>query len=415
MLTSAEALVEFDDASGRVIPDRLTRRRHAAYAGYAQRMLAIYAAGIGQTRRELHQQVERLLAAAEDCPRRRIAAFQKLLDEAAHYDTAAARQAAKLRQRVFARAATFHPLVTRREGLHDHCEQEIKRAIATELGLSWEQIDAALFSDVIEFQRLRAFDGYASAQALLARYNVAQTQAALYRAEQMWVWANNDYKMVLRYAKLAGLMHTIRREADGGYCFRFNGPAAALRRSTRYGVAMARLLPGLLACRNWRALAQVQNRFGKRYRLELTSQDGLHSPVSAAKEFDSQWEADFMAAWAEADSGGWRLERETDILHRGQAVFTPDFTLVAQDGRRVLLEIVGYWTPEYLEHKTRQLQHFGDQEILLAIPAQSRFEVPAGLAPPIVFKDRLQPSAVLARLSGRVQGSGSACTTDCPS
>jgi predicted nuclease of restriction endonuclease-like RecB superfamily len=398
MLTREESLVVYNEATGRVHPDRLSRKRDRAYLGYAQQMLAIYTQGLGSTRRDLHQQVANLFAHVDECPQRRIAAFQKLLDETCEYATDSSRRAAKLRQRVFSMAADYHPLVTRVEGFCGHPELDIKQRIASELKTTWEDIDRELFADVIEFQRLRHFIGYESPEALLARYNVAQTQAALYRAEQLVVWAKTDFKMVLRYAKLARLMHSIRQQPDGSYTFRFDGPASVLRCSTRYGVAMARFLPGLLTCRHWRGVAKVLDRRGKPFRLELSCDDGLHSPVVANAPFDSGLEAEFAAAWEGSDCQGWRLERESDILHAGQAVFTPDFSLIAPDGRRVLLEIVGYWTPEYLQHKTEQLEKFAVHNLLLAIPEQSQFEPPLGSRPPIVFKRQLKPADVLARL-----------------
>ncbi len=398
MLTRQEALIEFDDVSGLAIPDRLRKGTHAAYLGYAKKLLAIYSAGVGRTRRELHRAVENTLAAVDDCPRRRVAAFQKLLDERSRYAADASREAAKLRQRVFSEAAKYHPLVTHVEGLYCQLEATVKQRIAEQLQMAWEQIDAQLFSDVIEFQRLEKFDPFDSPQSLLARYNVAQTQAALYSAEQLLVWSHVDHKSILRYAKLARLMHSIRREPDGSYCFRFDGPASVLRRSTRYGVAMARLLPGLLSCREWRASGKLVNRFGKRYRLELSSEDGLHSSAATIEDFDSDLEADFSAAWESADCQTWQLQRESEILHSGQSIFTPDFVLTSDFGKRVLLEIVGYWTPEYLAYKTKQLEKFSQHRILLAIPEQLQFEVPTHCDPPIIFKRRLKPEDVLQRL-----------------
>ncbi len=403
MLTRAEALIEYDDASGCVVPDRLRRRTHRLYVGYARRLLAIYSSGIGETRRELHRQVENTFAALDDCPRCRIAAFKKLLDDVSEFDGDSGKKAAKLRQQVFTMSAQFHPLVSRVEGIYCNLEMQVKQRLAAELNCSWEEIDSQLFADVIEFQRLKKFEGYPTAEDFLARYNVAQTQAALYRAEQLTVWSRQDHKQIIRYAKLARLMHSIRREADGSYCFRFDGPASVLRGSTRYGVAMARFLPGLLACRQWRAIAKVLNRFGKRYRLELSSEDGLQSTAAAATDYDSDLEESFEAAWHELDNRaldrcGWRLQREAEILHAGQLVFTPDFTLLSPSGRRVLLEIVGYWTPEYLEHKTKQLEKFVEHDILLAVPEQTHFKVPVGMQAPILFKRQLKPADVLARL-----------------
>ena len=398
MLTLEESIVEYDDRSGRAIPDRLSRVTHGHYLQYAQRLLGIYEKGVGLTRRELHRAVENALGGVDDCPQRRIAAFQKLLDDASQYRGDKSKSAAKLRQKVFSAAAKFHPLVGRAEGIFCHLEQEVKKQIADDLKLSWEEIDAELFADVIEFQRLQKFEGYASPEAFLARYNVAQTQTALYRAEQLTVWSRTDHKMILRYAKLARLMHSIRRDSDGTYCFRFDGPASALRRSTRYGVAMARFLPGLLSCRDWKGSAKLLSRFGRRYRLELSSEDGLNSGAAPIEEFDSELEADFVKAWEQADCAGWRLERESEILHEGQTVFTPDFTLVGNDGQRVLLEIIGFWTPEYLKAKAALLERFKQHRILLAVPEQTNLEIPAGFEPSIIFKRRLKPADVLARL-----------------
>ena len=87
MLTSAESILEYDDKTGLVKPDRLGRFTHEYYLEYATRMLSEYRQGKGRTRRELHREVEQICAALDDCPSRRIAAFCKLLDDVSEYDT----------------------------------------------------------------------------------------------------------------------------------------------------------------------------------------------------------------------------------------------------------------------------------------------------------------------------------------
>ena len=44
-----------------------------------------------------------------------------------------------------------------------------------------------------------------------------------------------------------------------------------------------------------------------------------------------------------------RSSAKAKFLHRGQKVFVPDFVFRHSDGRTVLIEIVGFWTPEYLQ------------------------------------------------------------------
>ncbi|MCH8044456.1 MAG: DUF790 family protein [Planctomycetes bacterium] len=399
MLTRQLAIAEYDFRRGRLLPDRLTRGAHGGYVDYAERMLSVYRIGVGRTRRELHRAVRHVFADEEGCPTRRIDAFCKLLDDASDFDGDRKGRAAKLRQKVFRLAAPHHPLVERADRLFERQRSAMQSDIAAQLGRSWQQIEQELFSDVIEFHRLVKFDGYDSPQRLLARYNVAQVQAALFGAVHMTVWASSDFKTILRYAKLARLMHTITRDGLSGYRLRLDGPASVLRQTRRYGAAMARFLPALVACRQWRMHALVEPRRGAPpLSLDLTSADGLNSHLPPPEDFDSQVEQAFAEKWGTDRREGWLLERETEILHQGQKVFLPDFVFRHDDGRKVLLEIVGFWTPEYLQAKLQTLHVFRDRRILLAISQQAS-EPFAQLGHEVVrYKSALSVKDVLARL-----------------
>ena len=239
MLTRELAIAEYDWERREVVPDRLSRGSHHQYRDYAASMLKVYADGVSRTRRELHRDVHEVFAREEACPVRRIDAFCKLLDEVSEFDKRGSRDAAGLRQKVFRLAAPHHPLVERPDKLFDSSLAKIRKQISQQLNMSWSEIERDLFADVIEFQRLSGFRGYASPDALLARYNVAQFQAALFGALQMTVWASRDFKVIVRSAKLARLMHSITRLPDGCYRLVLDGPASVLGETRRYGVAMA--------------------------------------------------------------------------------------------------------------------------------------------------------------------------------
>jgi len=402
MLTRELAIADFE--SGRVLPDRLTRRQHARYEDYAGRMLLIYQNGVGRTRRDLHRSVHAVFVDEPDCPLRRIDAFCKLLDEAGRFNRDNRGKAAELRRQVFHMAAEWHPLVARADRLFEHDEMKVKAAIAERLGATWDDIDGRLFSDVIEFHRLEQFTGHADGRALLARYNVAQAQAALFDAVQMTIWCQDDFKTILRYAKLAKLMHTIRRAGDDHYVLRFDGPASVLRETRRYGTRLARFLPALIACRGWRMSALVRSRGGWRNRLELSPADGLTSHLPPPEEFDSDLERAFAETWGTDAREGWTLAREAEILYRGQQVFVPDFVFRHADGRSALLEIIGYWTPEYLEAKKKTLALFAGEPIVLAV-AETVGQEPASWPPGTIrFKTVLRIKDVLARLSEEMRG-----------
>lgn len=395
MLTSEQAIVVYE--GGRAIPDRLTQRAHAHYLDYARRMLLAYQHGVGRTRRELHRSVEGILANEPDCDTRRVQAFCKLLDEAGEFDRDSRGRAAKLRLEVFALAAPLHPLVESRDQLFENTEAEAKTLIAQRLGRPWHEIEGELYADVMDYHRLTSFSGYADPAALLRRYNVAQLQAALYRAESLAVTAAEDFKTILRYAKLAGLLHDIRRIGPSRYHVELSGPASVLRETRRYGLNFARFLPALLACKDWAMEAHLRTRWGGRAVLALSSRDGLSSTMPPPEEFDSSVEEKFAARFG-PERDGWRLGREAEIVFEGQSAFVPDFAFRHDDGTEVLLEIVGFWTPEYLAKKRETLRRFRGRNICLAVAERCLAESAAVPEDVVVYKTALKPEPVLALL-----------------
>jgi predicted nuclease of restriction endonuclease-like RecB superfamily len=172
-----------------------------------------------------------------------------------------------------------------------------------------------------------------------------------------------------------------------------------LRSTRRYGAAMARFVPALLACRGWRMRAEIVPGHARRpLHLDLTAEDGLTSHLPSPGEFDSQVEESFANRWGPEKREGWTLIREGEILVRGQKAFCPDFTFRHDDGRVVLLEIVGFWTPQYLQAKRATLAAFADDRLLLALaePMVAQWGEAAGDA--ILFKSSLSVQDVLERV-----------------
>ena len=400
MLTRELAIAGYN--SGQIIPDRLTRGQHAQYLQLAESMLQTYRNGAGRMRQQLHASVHALFDDELDCPARRIDAFCKLLDEKANYNRDRRGNAAELRRRVFRIAAGKHPLVQSPDQLFESAESTVKKQIAKQIGKSWLQIERELFSDVLQFHRLVSFEGYDSAQALLSRYNVAQSQAVLYDAVSMVVWAREDFKTILRYAKLARLLHTIERNSDGTYLIKFDGPMSVLKQTRRYGVAFAKFLPALLSCSGWKMKAVVQHRgSGWQNQFCLTPADGLTSNVPPAELFDSSLEENFAAKWGDEPREGWRMVREGEVLFRNQKVFVPDFLFVHESGRRVLMEVIGFWTPEYLAAKQSTILTFSNHQILLAIADSLEWPLATGTEESeavVRYKTTIKVSAILGRL-----------------
>lgn len=402
MIRSEQSIVAYDFMNRQVIPDRLLRGRDAAYLQAAQQCLAIYRQGVGRIRQELHSDIDDCLGTIPGCSPRRIAAFCKLLDDAGDYAVSTGKAAA-LRKRLFSIAATMHPIVEHREGIFENELLDAQTRVANEIGLSWPEIEDRLFDDVIELQKLKQFPDLLSPTALLSRYNVAQTQAALYRAARVRIDAFEQAPTIIRQAKLAGLMHRvsrIRKPGDNpvsGYRMILDGPVSSLRESTRYGIGYAKLLPTLLACQQWDLLADVIGPQNRHFELRISPADRLTSETAAPPEFDSGLERRIAELWEREPVEGWCFARDQEFLVKGQQVFTPDFTLSNNQGEKIYVEVVGFWTPEYLQEKYQRLEQFaitssGSKRHWLLM-----FDRPPPKAKEEIFEALQLPSVVLSK------------------
>lgn len=399
MLTGDLSIVRFED--GQAHPDRLTRGRHAPYVAHAAAMLDVYRKGVGTPRHLLHRAVEAILADEPECEVRRVRALCKVLDDASEFTTDDRGAASALRLKVFGMAAAWQPVVATRAALVGTTRADAVARLEAELGRPFAEIEADLYADVISFQPLAKPPPSMEPTALLGRYNVAQAQACLYRALEMRVDAGSDFRQVLRGIKLAGLMHDVERVGVDRHRMVLTGPASVLRATSRYGIHLARVLTWLLSCADWRMEAPVKTPWGGTALFRLSSRDGLKGPLEHPEAFDSRLE-EKLAERFEKGREGWTAHREAVVLHQGQHTFVPDFAFRHEDGTEVLLEIVGFWTPEYLQHKRETLQRFRSHRILLAVP-ESSLRPDATLEQVhawdvIPYKSAIQPAAVLGAL-----------------
>jgi len=141
----------------------------------------------------------------------------------------------------------------------------------------------------------------------------------------MTVTAAQDLKTILRYAKLARLLHEVRRAGPSEYVMEFSGPASVLRETRRYGVNFARFLPALLACKGWKMTAAIQTPWKTRAVLALSDKNRYTSALPPPDEFDSTVEEAFAKKFG-PERDGWRLEREAEVLADGQTVYPQPFS-----------------------------------------------------------------------------------------
>ena len=170
-------------------------------------------------------------------------------------------------------------------------------------------------------------------------------------------------------------MHELGRDGKR-YRLVLTGPAGQyLVRPARYGVRFARVLPVLARSPGWRVDA-LMVRDGVMCKLTLTGRARALAGVAPVggepkrERYDSAWERQFArdfraSSWATTD--GWTMAREQSPLSAGGTVFLPDFTLRHADGREVAVELVGFWTPEYLAAKVARVRAAAGVPLVLVV------------------------------------------------
>ncbi|BDP42608.1 hypothetical protein DAETH_25770 [Deinococcus aetherius] len=397
-------LLLFRVKAGLVEPRRL--KPHSNNLGLAGQLIATFEANLGRRRADLDDDLKTLEAGRADFKVIRGLA-QLLTTGAATFETGGDVEPGVVRGKVF-ELVQAHPPSRHRRTL---VLEQAAAALSQERHLSAEDMADLLYADLPDQQRLVAFDP-PEPRELVERFNLAQAQGMLYRAYSLVITARRNeparYKQLLKYTKLFGLMVTVEGDADYGFTLTMDGPTSLFGGTTRYGLAMAKFLPALLHVTKWDLTATLKPRTDldwvdnseSEWLFELTSEDGYVSHYKPPEEHDSALESGFSDRFARLDTP-WTLEREVDLVPVPGGVIVPDFRLVHPSGRSVLMEIVGYWRPEYLRKKFELLRKSGRQDVIVCVSERLNLER-AGVDPSdfderlVWFKGVLNPKDVLA-------------------
>jgi len=282
---------------------------------------------------------------------------------------------AELRATLFQRG----PVTRKTDLFHQASREQVMAETAAQYGLTVQQVETAIFADLAEEQILLDPGDPLPPGELIARYNLELARGLLYWAREVRLQVYDTYKDVFKYIKLFKLMYTVRPLVRGdpsqGYHVTLHGPISPFVAATmRYGLQFAKFLPALLLCDRWQMEAEVQppgSNSRQPLRYTLNDQTDLRTHFKSSGPFDSRLEADFAAEFEEKYGGAerkWLLAREDELIVMEDTVLIPDFSLThRQDGRRALLEIVGFWQPAYLRRKLEKVRQAGRKDLILLV------------------------------------------------
>ncbi|MDL0135824.1 DUF790 family protein [Halobacterium salinarum] len=377
------------------------------YRETARELIQLFESHLDKPKGDLEDAIDELTVADTDY--KIVQGLAKLLKDECEFEVVASADPRELRRRLFEKGNERYPIVRQPTLGEDTQKLEVYSAVADGLGISLEECYRGMYADLEDNKRLvqigtRTADTYASdddtststtaltgssdeayehtdltVDWLLTRYNLALAQAVLYNATEMRIHVWDHFGTVFSYVKLFGLMHRIYPiDADGdrvastdqaaGYEAVLDGPASLFSKSQKYGIRMANFLPAVPLCDQWEMSAEilVDETTDETRQFTLDHTDGLDSHYSAGDQFDSDVERTLAQKWERANTE-WELVREDDVFDLGAEVMIPDFAIEHPDGRRAILEIVGFWTPEYLESKLAKIRQVEADNFVVAV------------------------------------------------
>lgn len=279
--------------------------------------------------------------------------------------------------------------------------KQILQKFATESDLTTDGLETAMWADLDKNKYLKNFESLSPLQ-LISWYNISILQSLLLNCIKLEfsVYGGFSWKKILRKIKQLGLMYFLFQEnnlesesnkqtrnqemvfnskKDKRVVCTVEGPLSIVRLTDKYGTAMAKLIPFIIFTDTWSIDAIILRKsisgVRKTYRFQISNKDKDLPLFDASKvqpqsvsnmdsgliyknaidNFDSIVEKKFMDKFLKF-SIGWNLIREPDplILSNGKA-FIPDFVF-EKYGIKVYLEIVGFWTSEYLKRKLEKIK-----------------------------------------------------------
>jgi predicted nuclease of restriction endonuclease-like RecB superfamily len=316
----------------------------------ARSVVGAFQEHVGRTYGELIEELEGI----EEINFRLIRGLAQILERRCVIETDSVIDPIAARKMVFEESGGFITSKEEREKVLDKA--------ARRLSIEPDELETALWADHEENLAVKGFQTL-DPENLLQQYNLSLAQTLLFRATAMEIQLEDNYQPVFRKIKQLGLIYSIHEGKIS-----LEGPLSLFKLTEKYGSAFARLLPTLMQSSRWSLKASISRKTFQEKRIYDFALDHTRKPIfgieSEAAEigFDSAIEKEFY----QLGFKGWTVQREPAVLQAGKYAFIPDFSLERND-TRIYVEIIGFWTPEYLKHKIQKLNQLQEKESMILL------------------------------------------------
>lgn len=275
--------------------------------------------------------------------------------------------------------------------------ESVMISVAATNTMDTTELEASLFSDLPSERRVAAPVSELSASEIALRANSLLVQGFLGRALSVRIELEGNARAVVRQAKLRGLICQAKAEdPERKMSLIISGPFALFRRTLLYGRSLGELVPPLIWCHQFRLTAKCVLA-EKEHLLVVSSGDPIF-PSKAPREFDSKVEEVFAKQFQKI-APDWDLIREPKPVTSSETLIFPDFLLRSRKDPQNswLLEIIGFWTTDYLQKKLQRLKAANVDNLILCINGALNCadgDFPTG-ANVIHYRNKIDPNDVL--------------------
>lgn len=311
-------------------------------------------AAVGRPWRELLERIARL-------PLRTTAARRAAVVEAL-------RRLLSGRERGGIKAADVRQRLLGRSALDRESRDARLAAVASAVGISVEELELVMWADLPAERAVIMPNGRPTELALAAAANLSIIQRALMRCHGLCLQISGNARAIARTAAVRGLLATARMTGQA-IVLEISGPLALFHQTTVYGRALGSIIPHLSWCE--RFVLDAWCDFGRGPARLRIQPPVILPPARAPRRYDSELEARFAREMSK-HAPQWRVLREPSPVDAGGLLAFPDFLLEHRDTpeRCWWVEIVGFWTSDYLEHKLATYRAARLPRVILCIDAK---------------------------------------------
>lgn len=239
--------------------------------------------------------------------------------------------------------------------------------VAERVGVALEPLRAGLHADLPDARRVVAITEM-DAEALMDRYDLALAQGLVLHAASVQLTlpelGRPEVRRLFRFMRFCRLVAAVR-PVEAGCEVTVDGPASIFDGAKAYGLQLASFLTAVPLLPEWALTAEIKMPRRKPAVLTLTQDDPLSSRFSGGSGHVPEAMTETLAR---LDVPGWTADLAPPPERVGATGVTiPDFSLNADDGRRVVVELFHRFHRGALARRLDELEEFEAPDLRLGV------------------------------------------------